>query len=194
MTDTRNATQIVSLASSPQWLTGAAAADALGVSLRTLQRMATRGEVERRSDGRRSLFRVSDALKRATNDTTRQTTRATNDTTRATTVASHSAAELATLRALLDDAIAARVDAERRASVAEYRAAIAETDPAVVEGLRASVAEIEQQRDQARAEIAVVTAERDQARAEGQRLADAMRKRYALIQRLTRRLAGQPNR
>ena len=184
MSDNRHATQIVTLARAAQWLTGAAAADALGVSLRTLQRMATRGEVERRSDGRRALFRVSDALKRATNDTTRDTTRATNDTTRDTAVASHSAAELATLRGLLDDAIAARVDAERRAAVAEYRAAIAETDPAVVEGLRASVAELAQERDQARAEIATVTAERNEARQHAMRLADAMRKRHALIRRI----------
>jgi hypothetical protein len=184
MTDTRNATPIISLASSPQWLTGTAAADTLGVSLRTLQRMATRGEVERRSAGRRSLFCVSDALKRATNDTTRHATRDTFDTTRDTAGASHSATEINTLRGLLDDAIAARVDAERRASVAEYRVAIAETDPAVVEGLRASVAELEQQRDHARAELATVTDERDRAREHAHRLADAMRKRYALIRRL----------
>lgn len=164
-----------------EWLPTREAASRLGIHRRTLQRRARAGHIESRQRDGVAEYRVPNppeprgvgALPRV----------ATPPPATPVATPSHSAAELATLRGLLDDAIAARVDAERRASVAEYRAAIAETDPAVVEGLRASIAE-------AHAELARMTAERDEAKAAVARLDAAMRKRYQLIRRLAARISS----
>jgi len=165
---------VVRLATAARWLPGPAAAAALGVSLRTLQRNATRGTVERTTRGRRSLYLVSAPATDATDDTT---TRATiGDTDATDDNARHERHDRRQADPTVLELAMRLADAERRAAVAEYRAAIAETDPAEVEALRATVA--------------TLTAERDQAREQGQALADAMRKRHGLIKRLTARLAN----
>lgn len=170
---------VVRLATAPRWLPGPDAAAALGVSLRTLQRKAAGGEVEREQRGRRSYFRVSAPVptddtrasdtrherharhERRDTDTTYDTTRATNDAMRATVLA-------------LTDRLA---DAERRAAVAEYRAELAEADPDEVEALRAGLEE----RD---ATIVGLRAELADVRAQAEELAAAMVKRHGIIKRL----------
>lgn len=178
MHDTRQTTDDTRVVSIPQWLPGPEAADALGVSLRTLQRLAARGDVERRQDGRASSYRVTRATTRATDS--RQTTRHAPpiDDTRH---ARHEPAppvngalealgvELATVRAEL-------VSAERRAAVAEYRAAIADDGAEQIEALRVQL-------DQ-------VTAERDEARDLARTYGAALRRRHATVQRLLLRLRG----
>jgi hypothetical protein len=54
-------------------LPGPAAADALGVSLRTLQRWAERGDIQRHQLGGRTLYRVEPVATPATMPTTRTT-------------------------------------------------------------------------------------------------------------------------
>ena len=165
---------VVRLATAARWLPGHEAAEALGVSLRTLQRNATRGTVERTTRGRRSLYLVSAPATDATGDTT---TRATiGDTDATDDNARHERHDRRQADPTVVELAMRLADAERRAAVAEYRVAIAEVDPDEVEALRA--------------ELATMTAERDEARTQGQALADAMRKRHALIKRLTARLAN----
>ena len=93
-------------------------------------------------------------------------------------VTRHDTGAITEIRALLASEQTARIDAERRAAVAEYRVEIAEVDPSEVEELRN--------------QVATLTTERDEAREHGQRLADAMTKRHGLIKRLTARLGAQP--
>lgn len=164
----------IRLATDSLWLAGPEAANALGVSLRTLQRKAASGSVERTVRGRRSLYLVSAPVNDATDDTHDATpigdTDATDDNAR------HDATSDATPNPTVIELAVRLADAERRAAVAEYRVAIAETDPEVVAGLRS--------------QVATLTAERDEAREQGQQLAAAMTKRHGLIKRLTARLAN----
>lgn len=146
------------------WLPTNEAAQRLGISRRTIQRRARSGSIETRPGALGCVeYRVP-----AHDDTRGDTTTKAPPVT--PPVTQHDTGAVAELRALL-------IDAERRAAVAEYRAAIAETDPAEVEALRANVA--------------TLTAERDEAREQGRRLAAAMTKRHGLIKRLTARLGAQ---
>ncbi len=178
MRDTRQTTDDARVVSIPQWLPGPEAADALGVSLRTLQRLASRGDVERRQDGRTSSYRVTRATTRATDS--RQTTRHAPpiDDTRHPRhePAPPESGALEALRVELATVRAELVSAERRAAVAEYRAAIADDGAEQLEAMR-------EQLDQARAE-------RDEARTLAQTYADTLRHRHATVQRLLQRLRG----
>lgn len=116
-----------------QWLPPKEAADALGISLRALQYRCEKGEIDRRREGRRTFYRISaDARTRATDARKDEATGATDAAIGAPTHATR-AGDIARI---LEEQIAARVAAEKRAAVAEYRAEIAETDPEVVEALR----------------------------------------------------------
>ena len=150
-----------------RWLSPADAADALGISLRALQYRAGRGEIERRKQGRRTLYRVDGRTQPA--DASLRQSELTNATTDARNP--KDALALLELRDLLAAAQTAQVDAERRAAVAEYRAKVAETDPGEVQALRARIAELE-------AQSATLMDERNEARAGREALAEAMRKRH----------------
>lgn len=175
MHDTSTSGSITRIDAARQWITGAVAADRLGVSLRTLQRMASRGEVERQRRGTRSYFRINETDLHDKRDTT-DARQAPSTTRHATPRATSDEGALAALREELTALRVATIDAERRAAVAEYRAQLAETDPAEVEALRARIAE--------------TVAERDEARAEAVKLGAAMVKRHSIIQRLTRALTA----
>ena len=159
-------------------MTGKDAAATLGLSIRTIQRQANAGKIERTLRGRRSFYLVSapviDATLHATDDTRDATPIGDIDATDDTT--GDKARQSATPDPTVIELVQLLAAAERRAAVAEYRVAIAEVDPAEVEALRA--------------DLETMTAERDEAREQGQRLADAMTKRHALIKRLTARLAN----
>jgi hypothetical protein len=163
---------VLRLATAPRWLSGSKAAATLGVSLRTLQRNAASGTVERTLRGRCSLYLVSAPVIDATDDTTMRATigdiNATDDNTR------HERHDTRQPDPTVIDLTVRLADAERRAAVAEYRAEIAETDPEVVEELRARVVELEEHASN-------MEAERDMAHTQGQALADAMRKRHGLV-------------
>lgn len=165
------------------WLPTRAACTRLSVTRRTLQRWANSGRIETRTEGGTTLYLVTaeHASRTRVNPPMTQARRTPPATTEKP---ANIAPVVAELRELLEAAQRERIDAERRAAVAEYRAEVAETDPAVVEGLREQVERLTRALDEARTEITEVTSERDQAHT-------ALRKRYALIQRLTRRLAGK---
>jgi len=152
------------------WLPTRDACERLGVTRRTLQRWAKAGRIDSRDDNGHTVYRVtpdhaSPARDTGTTSQTRRTTPATRDNVPLVTE----------LREQLEASHRARIDAERRAAVAEYRAELAETDPEIVAEMHKQAERLER--------------ERDHAREQGQRLADAMRKRHALIKRLTRQLA-----
>ena len=165
--------QVVQL---PRWVRATEAAETLGVSERQLRRRAAAGTVERRKSGGRVEYKVAGTVEPESVRSVRPDVR--------TDMSGHEGSATEELRELLATEQTSRVDAERRAAVAEYRAEIAETDPEVVEELRARVAELEEH-------AAKATTERDEARAQGQRLADAMTRRHGLIKRLTARLGAQ---
>ena len=156
----------------PQWASPSEAAAAHGISERTLRLWAKQGRVQRQGGGRSVLYRLpsrGDAapvagMPLAAGDPVPAI---------AATRTVNSAAEW---RDMLDAAIAARVNAERRAAVAEYRAELATVDPDEY------AATLE--------ELARVTAERDEAMAAAIRLDAAMRKRFQLIQRLAARVSS----
>ncbi len=144
-----------------RWLSPSEAAEALGLSIRALQYRAKRGDIERRKEGRRTFYRVEGRTQSAVAPMRQsERTHATKDARNA-----KDATATAELRALLAAEQTARIDAERRAAVAEYQLKNVTSD------------------------LETMTAERDLARAQGQRLADAMRKRHGLIKRLTAKLA-----
>ena len=155
------------------------AAAELGISRRTIQRRARSGQVETRPGVDGTIEYRVPRRDVTPADTVPLMPPVTGTGTPPDTAETLPAVE--ELRALLAAEQTSRVDAERRAAVAEYRAEIAEVDPEVVEELRAQVAELEEH-------AAKATTERDEARAQGQRLAAAMTKRHALIKRLTARL------
>lgn len=147
------------------WLPTRDACARLGVTRRTLQRWAKAGRIDSRDDNGHTVYRVTPDHASPARDTgpvsqARRTTHATRDT----------APIVAELRELLDASNRARIDAERRAATAEYRADLAETEPETVAELREQVERL--------------TRERDEAREHAHRLADAMRKRHALIRRI----------
>lgn len=162
---------VISLRS--EWTTAREAAKRLGIHKRTLQRRAARGEVERRMrpDGLAEYRLTTDVIEgrhpvAPPRDATRD-----NATPRGATPRGGEAQAIAVLREELAASRAETVAAERRAAVAEYRAQLSETDPDEVEALRERVATLAQAVEEAEGQA------RD--------LAARLRKRFALIQRLT---------
>lgn len=156
-----------------EWLTAREAVALLSVSKRTIQRRAAAGEIDRRTrvDGR-SEYRVTEAVialfdpaSSPRDDTPRRVTP--GDVTPRANVSR----AIAVLREELAASRAETVAAERRAAVAEYRAQLSETDPAEVEALRDR--------------IAALTEAVEEAEGVARDLAARLRKRFALIQRLT---------
>ncbi len=158
----------------PEWLPTHEAAARLGVHRRTLQRRARAGQIESRYQNGVAEYLVPHDPNPRGN--------ATPPPAAATgTPPVDQTPEIRLLLSMLDEANRERREAERRANEAEFKAALSAVDPdeyrATIEALATVRAELDQTRR-----------ERDEARADGLRLADAMRKRYAVIQRLTRRL------
>lgn len=162
------------------WLPTNEAAELLGVSRRTIQRRARSGKIETRPGVNGSVeYRVPAGVVTPAPPMTVTPSVMPVVTPRDTPGA------VEELRALLAAEQTARIDAERRAAVAEYRVEIAEVDPSEVEELRAQVALLDELQNQ----VATLTTERDEAREQGQALADSMRKRHQLIKRLTAQLS-----
>jgi len=144
------------------WLPTNEAAHRLGISRRTIQRRARAGSIETRPGALGCVeYRVP-----AHDDTRADTTAKTPPVTRHDTGIAAFERLVDKLRAEINESHQARRNAELRIAVAEYQ-------------LKNVTADLE-----------TMTAERDLARAQGQRLADAMRKRHGLIKRLTARLGA----
>ena len=121
-----------------RWLSPSEAAEALGLSIRALQYRAKRGDIERRKEGRRTFYRVEGRTQLAVAPMRQsERTHATKDARNA-----KDATATAELRALLAAEQTARIDAERRAAVAEYQLenVTAERDLAREQGQRLAAA------------------------------------------------------
>jgi len=173
--ETRQRGNLVAL---PVWGTPTEAASAYGISARTLRLWAKQGKADRRGKGKQTQYRLPNGNPRGNDAGMPLAAMPPLPATVAALPLETATSASTELRALLTVEQTARIDAERRAAVAEYRVAIAEVDPAEVEALRA--------------DLATMTAERDEAREQGQRLAAAMTKRHGLIKRLTARLGARP--
>jgi len=163
----------------PRWIPADEAARVLDVSPRTLRRRAAAGAVKRKREAGRALYLVPVPEADARPDDGRFSRPDGHRT-------SGQAAAVELLRSQLEAANVARIDAERRAAVAEYRATIAEAaaeiTPDRVELLQAEAARAAMLDDR----VAMLAASLDEARREAEALGAAMRKRYALIQRLAK--------
>lgn len=170
----------------PRWGTAKEAAAAYGIAARTLRHWATRGKVKRRGSGADTRYLLPPPSRDESERGNGRGMPRGNAAASAASVPHREAAAVELLRSQLEAANGARIDAERRAAVAEYRATIAEAaaeiTPDRVELLQAEAARAAMLDDR----VAMLAASLDEARREAEALGAAMRKRYALIQRLAK--------
>ncbi len=158
----------------PQWGTAADAAAAHGIAPRTLRLWAKQGKVKRRGSGRATRYQLpaTDTAAAVSGNDAGMPLAAVPPMP--ATMPPQKQPDTDTIAVLREELAASRAEtvaAERRAAVAEYRAQLSETDPAEVEALRERVATLAQAVEEAEGQA------RD--------LAARLRKRFALIQRLT---------
>ncbi len=165
----------------PQWGTAADAAAAHGIAPRTLRLWAKQGKVKRRGSGRATRYQLpaTDTAAAVSGNDAGMPLAAVPPMPATmppmpATMPPQKQPDTDTIAVLREELAASRAEtvaAERRAAVAEYRAQLSETDPAEVEALRERVATLAQAVEEAEGQA------RD--------LAARLRKRFALIQRLT---------